>query len=147
MDALRRVHATIGQSKTLDWTAAYDVRFDDLAHVGNRHAAVPHAVGIDDDRWTVFTLVEAAGLIGAHGCLNARLCQSRFEGPLQISPSGWIAASPGMAVDTLIAAHKDVFRKIRHETNLALALNKVVCLATKTGRLQRPEEGTPCLKR
>lgn len=96
--------------------APQDVRFHNFGDVGNIDVAVPDGVGVDHHRWTMLALVQAAGRVRAHRCLNPGLRQLRFEGPLQVSTSCRIAASTRMPVGPLVPAYKDMFREIRHET-------------------------------
>jgi len=60
------VDAFLGQPQALDGLAANQMLLHNLRGVGRLHMAVPHRIGIDDDRRPVFALVEAAGFVNAH---------------------------------------------------------------------------------
>ncbi len=63
------VQTVLGDAQALDRLPAHDVTFDDLVDVFGTVDGVPHRFGIDDDCGTVFTLVKAAGLVGADRAL------------------------------------------------------------------------------
>ena len=64
--ALRRVQAFISQPQSLHRPPAHNMRLDNLIHVGQRHAAIPHRFRIDNEVWAMLALVETAGVIRPH---------------------------------------------------------------------------------
>ena len=80
MGAVLGVDAGVGKAESLDGTVVEEVFGDDLFDVADADVAVPDGFGIDDDDRTVFTLVEAAGFVGANVVLEAGFLDGIFEG-------------------------------------------------------------------
>jgi hypothetical protein len=108
------VDAGVGQQKSLYRLASQDVGLDDLVHVSELHSPVPHAIGINHEVGAMFTLVEAAGLVGAYAVLKSTLSQLLLEGPLQFTLSVAIAGAARVAIGALVDANKNVFFEFRH---------------------------------
>ena len=51
----------------------------DLLDIGCRYSSVPNAVGINDHRWAMFALIEAARLIRPYSSLQSALDQLPLE--------------------------------------------------------------------
>ena len=67
------VQTLVWQAETFDGLIAHDMRLDNLVDVGIRDVSVPDSFRIDDDRWAMLALIEAASLIGAHATLQSTL--------------------------------------------------------------------------
>jgi hypothetical protein len=65
MRACFGIHARVGEAEAFHWTAIDQVLLHDLCGIFGLHVAIPDSLGIDDDRGTVFALVEAERLIDA----------------------------------------------------------------------------------
>jgi hypothetical protein len=74
------VEAGVRETEALDGTVVDEVLGDDLIDVASMNVAVPDGLGIDDDYWAVFALVEASGFIGADVVLEAGFLDGIFEG-------------------------------------------------------------------
>ena len=55
----------VGNDEAGYWRAADDVGVDDFVYILGLDASVPDGFGVNHYRWPQFTLVEAAGFIGA----------------------------------------------------------------------------------
>jgi hypothetical protein len=108
MGTTQCVDALVSEAEPFDRHAANQMALDDLGDVGFRDAAVPHGVGIHDDRRTVFALIEAAGFVGAHAPLQLAIDEGLFEGLLQPVAGVGIARAARVAGLTLVAADEDV---------------------------------------
>jgi hypothetical protein len=102
------VDARVSEAKPFDRHATDQMTLDDLGDVGFRDAAVPHGVGIHDDRRTVLALIEAAGFIGAHAPLQLAIDEGLFESLLQPVAGVGIARAARVAGLTLVVADEDV---------------------------------------
>jgi hypothetical protein len=60
------IQAGFRDAQTINGLISHDVRSDYIVHIICRNSAVPNGFGINYDGWTMLTLVEAAGLIGAY---------------------------------------------------------------------------------
>ena len=56
----------VGNDQARYGRAANDVGVDDFVHVLGLDASVPDCFGVNNYCWSQFTLVQAAGFIGAH---------------------------------------------------------------------------------
>jgi len=114
MPASGGIETFVGYPQAFDGTVAEDMRLHDFVHVSKPHVTVPGGFGIHHDGRTVFALVQASGLVGAHRGLNSALGQMSLKGTLQFGAPGWIAAAARMSVGTLIGADEDMFLELRH---------------------------------
>lgn len=80
MGAVLAVEAGVGKAKAFNGTVVEEVFGDDLLDIASMDVAIPDGLGIDDDDRTVFTLVEAAGFVGANVVLEAGFLDRVFEG-------------------------------------------------------------------
>ena len=110
-----RVQAGICQAEPLDGFAAENVGLNNLFDVGLGDVSIPNCVGVDDDIWTVFALIEAARLVGAHFTLQSALGKFLLEQLLQLGFRLRITASAGMARRTLVSADENVLFELGHE--------------------------------
>ena len=108
------IDAAVGQAKVLNRTIALDVRRNDLGYVGSLYVSVPDGIGINHHCRTVFTLVEAAGLVGADAVFQSAKRQLSLEGLLELSCTGRVAASASMSRRALVAAYEYVFCEVSH---------------------------------
>jgi hypothetical protein len=107
----------IGDDQARYRCAPDDVRVDDFVYVLGLDASIPHGFGVNHDRGTQFTLVEASGFVGAH-VFNATLRQLGFEQALQFALAGGVATAARMACFALVHADKNVFVEFRHTLSL-----------------------------
>ena len=111
MRAALGVDALVGKAQALDGLAAYEVLAHDCLGVYRLYVAVPHCLGIDDNRWTVLALIQAAGLVDAYAA-----CQIRGFGRLLqrcvnfVSATG-CARGARRTVRALICTDKDMMFK------------------------------------
>ena len=103
----------VGDYEARDRCTADDVRVDDFVYIFGLDASIPDCFGVDHYGWSEFTLVEAAGFIGADVFYSA-LCQLGFEEALQFALPGGVAAAARMAWFALVHANEDVFVELRH---------------------------------
>jgi len=61
-----RVDTRLAHPQPLDWLPPDDVRCDDLIHIGERHATVPHPFRVNDNIGAMLALVKASRLIGSN---------------------------------------------------------------------------------
>src|SRR5204863_3059832 len=78
--AARRHSPSLLDEEALDGLAADQVAVDDLLHVLDGDAAVPHLLRIDHAGDAALALVEAAGGVGADPLLQPALVQFALEG-------------------------------------------------------------------
>ncbi len=74
-----RVQACICNAKPFDRTSSDDVFIDNLIDVCVGDMSVPNRLRIHNDGRSVFTLIEAAGLIGTDFSFEAALSEFLFE--------------------------------------------------------------------
>ena len=126
MRAAWRVQAFIGKDESLNRLPANDVRLDDLIDIGRGDVAVPDLFGINDDRWSVLTLIKATGFVRAHAILETESGQLLFEGKLQLRQAGGIAAAAGILGRTLITADKKMPFELGHGSTLQESSRKTL---------------------
>ena len=114
MLACCRINAFVLQHEAGYRDVIHDVRLHDLGNILRLYSAVPHRLGIHDHRWSVLTLVEAPGLIGAHDALETAVGNSSLEELLQVAPSTLRAASAGASRLAYVGTNKDVLLKFGH---------------------------------
>src|SRR5579871_4220149 len=127
--ARRSVQTLVGEAQTLDRLAADDVRLDDFVDIGLGDMAVPDGVGIDHDVGPVLTLIEAAGLVGAHATFESTLGQLLLEEFLQPGFGERIAASARMACRALVPADEDMLFELRHQATVAAFSSSAVAIS------------------
>jgi hypothetical protein len=108
MGASFGIHARVGEAQAFHWTAIDQVLLHDLLGIAGLHVAVPHCLGIDDDRRAVFALIEAEGFVDPHSVAEA----GRFGDLLQLRVQFALAVSgargAGSTFRTGVMADKDV---------------------------------------
>ena len=77
--AVLRVQAGIGNPQPLHGPAAHQVLVDNGLGIRRCHIPVPDSLGVNNHRWPVFALVQAAGLIDAHGLAEAGVFGKLFQ--------------------------------------------------------------------
>jgi hypothetical protein len=107
----------VGNDQTRYRRAADDVGVDDFVDVLGLNASIPDCFGVNHDCWAQFTLVEAAGFVGAH-IFNATLSQLSFEQALQFALAGGVAATARVACFALVHADENVLVEFRHSLSL-----------------------------
>jgi hypothetical protein len=108
------VEAGVSDSEAFDWLVGNDVRLHDFRDISERDMAIPYCLGIDDHGGPVLALIEASGLVGTYGCLNAGERQLTLQFEMQVCGSGRIAGAAGMVGSALIAADENMFREFGH---------------------------------
>ena len=78
------VEARFGELKPFDGLSPDDMQLDDFIHIGFGDVPIPDCIRIDYDAWSMFALIEAAGLIGANPAFQAALGKFLFEHLLQL---------------------------------------------------------------
>jgi hypothetical protein len=106
MRARLRVNALVGQPQPLHRPARNQVLGHNLLGVFRLHVSVPNRVRVNDNRWPVLALVQAAGFVDPHLAsqpgLAAQLLQPRVQ--LALSIAG--ATRPRRVRGTLIKTDK-----------------------------------------
>src|SRR5579863_2306922 len=87
-----RIETLIWQEQAFHRLSAYDVGFDNLVDIGFGDMPVPNGFGIYNDRRTVLTLIETAGLVRPHSALQSPLGELLLEHFLQFGLGAGIAA-------------------------------------------------------
>lgn len=108
------IETVISQPQPLDWASAHNVRFDDLIHIGQGHAPVPHSFWIYHQIRPVLTLIEAAGLIGAHSSLQSTFSKLLLEGSVEFGSAAGITTAARMPRRTCVSADKNVALELGH---------------------------------
>jgi len=65
------IDARIGQTQPLHRPAIHQVLLHNLCGIFRLHMPIPDGLGIDDHRGPVLALVQASGLVDAHGISQA----------------------------------------------------------------------------
>lgn len=78
------IDAAVSQTQSLHRTAPHQMGGNNFVHIGFRDVAVPDGFRVDDHGWSMFALVEAAGLIDADASLESRRVHSLLEPCLQL---------------------------------------------------------------
>ena len=112
--AVRIVDAVLGNQKSLHDLAAPEVSLNDFVHIRQLDTSVPDGVRIDDDAGAVFALVQAATAIGPHRSTKASSSQSFLEGGAKKLRALGVAATPRMAVGTLVSADEKMMSVLGH---------------------------------
>jgi len=79
MFARGSVQASVGQHQALDRFAADDVGVDDFIDVGHANVSIPNRIGIDNEVWAVFALIETPRLVGPYFAFEAAFREFLFE--------------------------------------------------------------------
>jgi hypothetical protein len=116
MRAGRRVKAIIIKHQPGHWEIIDNMRFDDLHDVFRLNIPIPDSFGIDDYRWTMFTLIKASRFIGSYSSFQPTARKFLFEGQLQAAQAFRITASTRIASRTLIGADKYMMFKFWHNS-------------------------------
>ena len=111
------VEAGFGKAEALDRAAMQDVLGDDLVYVLELDESIPDGLGVDDDYGAVLALIEAAGLIGSDGVLEACLLEGFFEGIFEFFATAGPATGTGGGVIALVGADEDMVVEPGHELN------------------------------
>ena len=119
MRARRRVDARLRKHEPLDGSPTEQVARDDLGHVGRLHESVPDLLGINDYGYTVFTLIQATGLVRTNPAAGVVPFQLGLERLANGVTTAARAAAAWMAGWALVTADEDVSFELRH----ALARN------------------------
>lgn len=83
MRAPFRVQAPFRQSQTFHRLPSQEMLRHDLVHVAGLDEAVPDRLRVHHHYGRVFTLIQAAGLIGPHSMLQTGILNRILESPLQ----------------------------------------------------------------
>ncbi|HXT25797.1 MAG TPA: hypothetical protein VN749_13320 [Candidatus Eisenbacteria bacterium] len=105
----------VGDAQALDRPVVYDVRLDDFVEAFRLNPTVENTFGIDRYGWAEFTLIEAAGFVGANE-LDTALRQLDLEQALQFALALGITAASRMAGFALVHTNKNVFGEFWHGT-------------------------------
>ena len=73
------VQAIVGQHQALDRFTADDVGVDDFIDVGLDKVSIPNGIGIDNEVWAVFALIETARLVDPYFAFEAPFREFLFE--------------------------------------------------------------------
>ena len=115
------VEAVVGDDEALDRVSGDEVFPDDLGHVFDCDAAVPDGFGIDDDRGSVFALLQASGLVNADTDGEACGLHRIFEAGVELAFAVVGAGRPRAARLAKISADKNVALEFRQsETPLVV---------------------------
>jgi hypothetical protein len=117
------VDTSVSHTQPLHWPSANQMLFHDGCRIGRLNAPIPHRIRVDNHRWPVFALVQAAGFVDSH--LARETC--RFREPLQlcvqfalpVGRAGW----PWRLFRPDVVADKDVTFKSRQSATLQFLLN------------------------
>jgi hypothetical protein len=105
------INALVGKAEAFHGTAIDQVLLHYLRRIFGLHVAVPHRLGIDDDRGAVFALVEAEGFVDTDGVAEiggfGELLKLRVQFALAVS----CARGPRRACRTDVMADEDVVLK------------------------------------
>jgi hypothetical protein len=112
------VKTRVRQNQPFDRLAANDMALDDFVHVSGRNPAVPNCLGINNQVWAVFTLVQAACFVGPHPGEQSPCLQFLFKQFLQCVFAGGIATAAWIARRPLVAADENVSFEFGHDDNL-----------------------------
>jgi hypothetical protein len=98
------VDAFVGEAEALDRTPGDKVLVDDGFGVFGLHVAVPHGIGVDDDRGTVLALIQAKRLvdadIGSEAGFSSELRKAGVQFALSIGGAGRARGAGGADVMT-----------------------------------------------
>jgi hypothetical protein len=111
------VEAGFGKAEALDGAIVEDVFGDDLVYVLELDESVPDGLGVDDDHGAVLALIEATGLIGSDGVLEAALLEGFFEGVFEFFAAAEPATGPRGRIIALVGADEDMVVEPGHERN------------------------------
>ncbi|MBT9329726.1 hypothetical protein [Paracidobacterium acidisoli] len=85
MRATGSVDTPIRQNQPPDGTACNKMLTHNLLHILQLNAAVPDSFRVDDNRWSMFTLIETSGFICPDAARQTRCPDRIFETSLQLS--------------------------------------------------------------
>ena len=95
MRAVGVIEASVIDEEVVEDFAAEEGFLDDAGDIFESDAAVPDALGVDDDGGAMLALVEAAGLVGPSEVAEAGFLEFLFEGITQALGALGVAASRG----------------------------------------------------
>ena len=114
MGTARIIEAVVGDLQANHGLSADNMLLHNFVDVRRENVAVPNGFGIDDDGWTVFALVEAAGLVGTNGGACRSLAETGLEGALQLACAGRVATAAWVVFGSLVTANEDVASEFCH---------------------------------
>lgn len=100
------VNAGIGQQQSFYRAPSQKVRCNNFIHVRLRDMPIPDGFRIDDNRWPVFTLVQAASFVDADTTFKARSIHCLLEPRLQLRFAIGITAGTSASGFALVGADK-----------------------------------------
>jgi hypothetical protein len=100
------IDAAFGQQQPFDRTPRHQMGGNNLIHIGFRDMPIPDGFRIDDHRWPMFALVQAAGLVDADASLQAGHIHSVLEPRLQLRFAVGVTAGTRTAWFALVDADK-----------------------------------------
>jgi hypothetical protein len=108
MRACLGVHTGVGQAEAFHRAAIDQVLLHDLSGIIGLHVAIPNRLGIDDDRGTVFALVEAQGLIDADSVAETGRFRELLQLGVQLALAVSCARGPRSTFRADVMADEDV---------------------------------------
>ena len=118
------IQARFGDLQSFDVPALQNMFTDDFVDMVCGDSAIPDFIGINNDIRSVFALIKAAGLVGAHSSLQTERRQFLLKELLEFGLAGGIAASARMLRIAAVSADKNVTLKLRHA---ALSVTEAAC--------------------
>ena len=102
------VNARIGQQQSFYRAPSQKVRGNNFSHVRFRDVPIPDGFRIDDNRWPVFTLVQAAGFVDADTSLETGRIHRLLKPRLQLRFAIGITTGTSASGFALVGADKYV---------------------------------------
>ena len=122
MRAAGGIQASLGQAQPLYRAAIYQMLGDDLLDILRLYEAVVDRFRIDHQRWPVFALIQAAGLVHSHSVAQTGGSDAIFHAGVNLALAVGSAGRPRRLRCPEIGADKDVAIKSRQrETPLGNA--------------------------
>ena len=107
-----------GHQEPIDDFAVHDMALHDLSHVGLRPDPVPDPLRVDHNTGPVLTMIQAPGLIRAHGPLQSQPLHLFLEEGLQPLGAAIRTATLRIALRPLVHADENVMLKCGHRLGL-----------------------------
>ncbi len=104
--------------KPFDYFTLENVSLHQFRHIGFRADPIPRAFGIDDHAGSIFTMIQAAGLIGPNRTFDTQPLDLFFKEGMQTFGSAFSTASARVPLGPLINADKNMVSEGRHESTL-----------------------------
>ena len=122
------VKTFIRNHQPFHWFTSQNVGRDNFIYIAGAHASVPDRFGINNNSGSVFTLVQATGVIGADISFEPFFGELLLEQDLQFFLGCGVTAAAWVSGRALVPTHENMLFKLRHRNTVMDFCAKVLRL-------------------